>query len=240
MFLELKDVNNEFRKRYFETLKYRLAFGSLELEEMNDNLAEVSQTLKIYNQLVAINYIFEQPEYEELKHFQFTKIVCDVVERVTGGEIIGFRKTKAIVKGSKVERTSPEMILNNLYYLIDDYNYQMRSKRMSYFEIEAAFHIRFLHIHPFEDGNGRVARILLTHHLCNSDLAPCIITKNSKSEYCSLIENSDIKGLALFFEKLSNKEFDNMICMYKDLDEKGQIISNKMTKEQEEEYYKLK
>ena len=50
MFLEL-EYNNEFRRAYFETLKYRMAFGSLELEGYNGDLAHINQSLKIYNQL---------------------------------------------------------------------------------------------------------------------------------------------------------------------------------------------
>ena len=35
------------------------------------------------------------------------------------------------------------------------------------FKREARFHIEFIRIHPFEDGNGRTGRIILNAHLAN-------------------------------------------------------------------------
>ena len=130
------------------------------------------------------------------------------------------------------------MIRNDLWYLIDDYNYQLSiaKTKKEIFEAEAFFHIRFLHIHPFEDANGRTARILLTYNLAKNNIAPCIITIDRKREYCDYIENSDIKGLASLFEKLSNDELKIMIAIYNDLDKRGLIPSNKMNDEQLDRY----
>ena len=242
MFLELKN-ENEFKRNYFDTLKYRLAYGSLELEGLSGDLAEITQSMKIFNQLNAINFIFGDKDHEkELSHYEFTNLVCDVVNHVSGGEISDFRKTKAIVQGSKVERSKASMIRNDLWFLIDDYNYMIKNAKSmkEICEIEAIFHIRFLHIHPFEDANGRTARILLAYNMAKNNLAPCIITKEIKREYCDYIERNDIKGLARLFEKLSQMEIKNMLVLYKDLNEKGLIETNNMTKEQEEAYKSLK
>ena len=241
MFLELSKESN-FKKNYFEMLKYRLAFASLELEGMSDDLADIKQSIKIYNQLNAINYIFDNHKEEELSHYDFTNLLCNIAERVTGEEITDFRKTSAYVNGSNVERSKPQMIRNDLWYLIDDYNYRIANckSEKDFFEIEAEFHIRLLHIHPFEDGNGRVARILLAYNMSKHSIAPCIITKEIKKEYCDLIENADAKKLAELFEKLSKKELDTMVSLYKELDEKGLIEDNIMSDTQEKEYQKIK
>ena len=243
MFLELKD-NSEYKKTYFDMLKYRLAYGSLEVEGIEGDLADATQSMKIYNQLSSINYIFEELKNHtgNLSHFEFTNLVCKVAELVSGGEISDFRKTKAIVNGSKVERSKASMIRNDLWFLIDDYNYMVKNAKSmkEICEIEAIFHIRFLHIHPFEDANGRTARILLAYNMAKNNLAPCIITKEIKREYCDYIERNDIKGLARLFEKLSQMEIKNMLVLYKDLNEKGLIETNNMTKEQEEAYKSLK
>ena len=243
MFLELRN-DNEYKKTYFDALKYRLAYGSLEVEGIEGDLADATQSMKIYNQLSAINYIFKELENHNhpLSHFEFTNLVCRVAELVSGGEISDFRKTKAIVNGSKVERSKASMIRNDLWYLIDDYNYMIKNAKTEeeLYEIEARFHIRFAHIHPFEDANGRTARILLAYNMAKSNLAPCIITKETKKEYCDYIEHNDIKGLARLFEKLSKNELKTMISLYNDLDKQGLIETNKMTEEQEEEYKKMK
>lgn len=238
MFLEIKNKESNYRKQYFDMLKYRLAYGSLELEGEEGDLADTTQSLKIYNTLDAIDYIFDCGSEICLKHFQFTDRLCKVVERVTGGEVSDFRKTKAVVNGSNVKRTEPNLIINDLYYLIDDYNYQISNCKTpdDIYEVEAQFHIRLLYIHPFEDGNGRTARIFLTHNLMKNNLAPCIITKEIKRKYCDLIENYDIKGLAEMFKELSSKELDTMVSLYKMLDEKGLIDDNIFSDDQEQKY----
>ena len=241
MFLELSKESN-FKKTYFEMLKYRLAFASLELEGISDDLSDIKQSIKIYNQLNAINYMFDTHKEESLSHYEFTNLLCNVAEKVTGEEINNFRTTTAYVNGSSVERSKPQMIRNDLWYLIDDYNYRIENckNEKEFFEIEADFHIRFLHIHPFEDGNGRVARILLAYNMSKHSIAPCIITKEIKKEYCDMIENSDTKKLAELFEELSKKELDTMVSLYKELDEKGLIEDNYMSDKQLEEYEKVK
>ena len=130
------------------------------------------------------------------------------------------------------------MIRNDLWYLIDDYNYQIKNCKTEreIFEVEAQFHIRLLHIHPFEDCNGRTSRIFLFYNMCKNNLAPVIITNEVKEQYCLLIENGDYKGLADLFEKLSKKELEVMVALYRELDEKGLINTNKMNEEQEVEY----
>lgn len=241
MFLELES-DNAYKKSYFEMLKYRLAYGSLELEGIDDDLAEINQSIKIYNQLSAINYVFGTRENDAyMNHLDFLNFTCNIASLVSGGEITDFRKTKAIVNGSKVKRCEANLIRNDLLYLIDDYNYRIKHAKTEkeMFEIEAMFHIRFLHIHPFEDANGRTARIILAYNLSNNNLAPCIISKNKKDEYCNYIESSDYKGLASMFRELSKKELSTMISLYTDLDRNGLIKSNCMTDEQEKRYKML-
>ena len=59
MFLELQS-NHVFRKNYFDMLKYRLAYGSLQLEGIDDDVANINQSMQIFNQLQAINFIFDK------------------------------------------------------------------------------------------------------------------------------------------------------------------------------------
>ena len=242
MFLEFESDNN-YKKSYFDMLKYRLAYGSLELEGIDDDLATINQSMKIYNQLSAINYVFTNGFHnnEYINHLDFLNFICNIATLVSGNEIKDFRKTKAIVNGSKIKRCDANMIRNDLLYLIDDYNYRIKNAKSEdeIYEIEALFHIRFLHIHPFEDANGRTARILLTYNLAKNNLAPCIITKNAKDEYCNYIETSNYKALANMIRKLSLKELDTMISLYNELDNNGLIKSNHMTAEQEKEYKQL-
>jgi len=240
--LFLPNDDFEFKKVYFDVVKYRLTRGSLELEGEDSDYAHAIHSIKIYNQLEAINYIFNNYGEGELSHYEFTNLLCDITSKLTSGEISSFRTTTAIVNGSNVPRTNPQMIRNDLWYLIDDYNYQIKKCKTErdFYETEARFHIRLLHIHPFEDCNGRTARIFLFYQMCKNNLAPAIITNDTKDLYCKLIENGDSEGLADLFEKLSKKELDVMLALYTNLDKKGVNGPNKMTVEHEEKLRGIK
>lgn len=59
-------------------------------------------------------------------------------------------------------------------------------------EVEAAWlHHRFTQIHPFQDGNGRIARALATLVLIRGGLFPMIITLDQKSDYLDCLEHAD-------------------------------------------------
>ena len=45
--------------------------------------------------------------------------------------------------------------------LVKWYNACEKKKTLSVIELAALFHYRYIRIHPFEDGNGRIARLLV-------------------------------------------------------------------------------
>lgn len=57
--------------------------------------------------------------------------------------------------------------------------------------IAATFHFRFVEIHPFDDGNGRMARLLMNLILMQAGYVPVIIQTNTKAEYLLALELAD-------------------------------------------------
>lgn len=58
--------------------------------------------------------------------------------------------------------------------------------------IAASFHIRFIDIHPFGDGNGRMARILSNLILMISGYPPMVVKASAKDEYYRALNESTI------------------------------------------------
>lgn len=217
---KFKDDNN-LKIEYLENLKLRLTMSSLELEGENGNLASAKQALRIMGQLEALEYAFKNDEVIYNK-WDFFKELVDINKFVTNGEVNNFRTTHAEVMGSNVRRSDPRNIRNDLLYLVDDHNFQMdlykKNKNVDdLFLYEAQFHIRLLHIHPFDDGNGRTARVILAKHLFFNNFAPAVVTKETKREYCEYIENNDIIGLKEFLKALSKEEEKNMNVIYENI-----------------------
>ena len=65
--------------------------------------------------------------------------------------------------------------------------------------VEAAWlHYRFVQIHPFQDGNGRVSRLLMIWPYLKRGLPVPIITAQGKSDYIDALEEADKGELQAF------------------------------------------
>ncbi len=58
------------------------------------------------------------------------------------------------------------------------------------------FHHRFTQIHPYQDGNGRVARAVTTLILLRADLLPLVVDRDLRVEYIGALEKGDYGDLA--------------------------------------------
>ncbi|MCY3631034.1 MAG: Fic family protein [Rhodothermaceae bacterium] len=78
-------------------------------------------------------------------------------------------------------------------------------------EVEAAWlHHRFTQIHPFTDGNGRVARALATMVLIQGGSFPLVVRDEKRSDYIDALEEADrgkLAPLVNFFVSLLKQEF---------------------------------
>ena len=54
--------------------------------------------------------------------------------------------------------------------------------------VAAWLHHRFVQIHPFADGNGRVTRALVTWHLIQHDYLPIVVTRGDRGDYIDALE----------------------------------------------------
>lgn len=74
--------------------------------------------------------------------------------------------------------------------------------------LAAWLHHRFTQIHPYRDGNGRVARALITLVLLKADLLPLVLDRDLRKEYIDALEAADegnLGTLALLFSNLEKK-----------------------------------
>ena len=56
----------------------------------------------------------------------------------------------------------------------------------------AESHWNFIHIHPFDDGNGRTARLLANYALLRNNLPPIVIKSEDRDRYISGLQNADV------------------------------------------------
>lgn len=102
-------------------------------------------------------------------------------------------KTQPNVVGG-METTHPEEVSIEMKKLLEVYNKKIEVK----FEDIIDFHFQFESIHPFQDGNGRVGRLIMFKECLRHQILPFIIEDEYKMFYYrGLSEYSKVKGYLL-------------------------------------------
>lgn len=78
-----------------------------------------------------------------------------------------------------IETTAPEKVPANIRKLLAEYN----SKRNKTIDDIINFHVNFERIHPFQDGNGRVGRLIMFKECLKYNIVPFIVEDNLKLYY---------------------------------------------------------
>ena len=207
MFYEFK-IKDEFYDKYLEFYIERFVYTSIDIEE--DKEPEKLRKKKI-NLLNAFKFSLDSEK--EILDVWDIRDLGDLVN-VEDNVPEGFRRI--IVGAGKYATFQPVLpreIISRLYTLLD--NYKNIWCDLDVFEKEARFHIDFMRIHPFEDGNKRTAKTLLNRNLIYHDRAPVIIQEEDNEVYYNFINNRDYSGFAKFLENRSMSELTNMVALYK-------------------------
>lgn len=76
--------------------------------------------------------------------------------------------------------------------LVDWYNATETEGAMSPVELAALSHYRFIRIHPFEDGNGRIVRLLINCILARHGRPMVVVRNRNKNAYLDALHDADI------------------------------------------------
>ena len=94
--------------------------------------------------------------------------------------------------GDRFEYASPEETPSLMGDLVDWYNEADQSGRFSPVELAALFHYRYIRIHPFEDGNGRIARLMVNYILASHGWPMIVVRSRTKNEYLEALHQADV------------------------------------------------
>ena len=78
-----------------------------------------------------------------------------------------------------MDTTIPEEVADKMKTLLMEYN----AKGAKTFENILDFHVKFERIHPFQDGNGRIGRLIMFKECLKNNIVPFIVDDNLKMFY---------------------------------------------------------
>ena len=148
---------------------------------ITDNSVNVDDIVETVNHFRCIDYIIDHTEErlaeDYIKHLHLLLKTGTSDSRKDWFAVGDYKRLPNEVGGQ--ETCAPEEVHRQLKALLNDYN-QHHPKS---FEDILDLHVRFELIHPFQDGNGRVGRLLMFKECLANGIVPFIITDELKMFY---------------------------------------------------------
>ena len=147
-----------------------------------DTVAKVDDILETSNHFKLVDYMLDVADKKLTEKMikEFHKILKDGTSdsRVEWFNV-GEYKQRANTIGEGVKTTLPQNVEKDMGKLMDWYNLL---KHITIKEI-IEFHYRFESIHPFQDGNGRIGRLIMFKECLKNNIIPFIIRDADKLYY---------------------------------------------------------
>ncbi|OGC25218.1 cell filamentation protein Fic [candidate division WOR-1 bacterium RIFOXYB2_FULL_42_35] len=104
-----------------------------------------------------------------------------ILTKIDDEEAGNYRKLEVRITGSKYIPPSPILLSS----LMHDFDLWLKKniKKLPVIELAALAHFKLVHIHPFIDGNGRTARLLMNLILMRAGYPPAVILKVDRNKY---------------------------------------------------------
>lgn len=177
--IEGSRLSEEQTRLIFET-------NTIGLDDSKTSL-KVDDIIETSNHFQAIDKIIDL--YDEDLREEFIKNIHKILKSGTSDSrkdwfIVGDYKAYPNEVGG-YETTLPENVSREMKNLLEIYN----NKKAKSFEDIIDFHYQFEKIHPFQDGNGRVGRLLILKECLKNDIVPFIINEDLKFFYYRGLSN---------------------------------------------------
>ena len=158
-----------------------------------DNAVNVDDIIETTNHFRAIDYIIDETDAKLteacIKHLHLILKSGTSDQRKDWFNVGEYKRFSNEIGGT--DTTEPENVHKEIKALLKEYN----AKKRPELEDIIDFHQRFEAIHPFQDGNGRVGRLIMFRECLRNAYVPFIITDELKMFYYNGLRNwPKIKG----------------------------------------------
>ena len=148
---------------------------------LSDKAVNVDDIIETSNHFRCIDFMLDNAHLalseRYIKELHFLLKVGTSDSRLDWFRVGEYKKLANEVGG--IDTTAPHAVSNEMKALLDSYN----SKREKSLEDILSFHVAFERIHPFQDGNGRVGRLIMFGECLKHNIVPFTIDEEHKLFY---------------------------------------------------------
>lgn len=121
------------------------------------------------------------------------------------GDYKSFPNSVRLQNGEIFHYASPQETPALMNDLLDWYKQASDDTSKHPVEVASELHYQFVRIHPFDDGNGRISRMLMNYHLLRNGYPPVIIKSADKKDYLFALHEADTGDLNAFVRFVAEK-----------------------------------
>ncbi len=178
----------------------------------------LNEHLEAINHKDAILYIEDiVRDKEALTEFQIRNIHQIILKKIDDKNAGKYRQENVVISGAKHIPPYFLHVPGEMENLIKWYDENI--EKIHAIELAANVHKEFVRIHPFVDGNGRTARLLMNFELMKKGYLPVIIKKENRLQYYELLDKAhtqeENKEFILFIADLEEEMLDSYLKIIK-------------------------
>jgi len=182
----------------------------------------LNEHLEAVNHAKAVSFIKKlladkktRKEITESDILEIHRIILSGINDAYAGR---YRNIAVRIAGSRVVLPNPVRVPE----LMEDFMEWLRGDNQEHtIKIAADAHFKLVSIHPFVDGNGRTARLLMNLLLTQEGYPPAIIKTENRKFYINAIEKGQLTGSMDDYYKIIYEAVDKSLDIYLDALEKS-------------------
>ncbi len=222
-----RPLNSSVVRKLEEEFSIAWTYNSNALE---GNTLSIQETELVVHRGIAIGGKTVQEHLEAINHGKGIEYLKDIIQKnaeisencikemhgiilrsIDDAEAGNYRRTNVRIMGA--HHLPPQSIkIPNLMEDFINWYYQNEGK-MDAAEMASELHYRLVMIHPFVDGNGRVARLLMNLYLMGKGYPPGIILKADRKKYYRVLNEANL-GKKGPYEDFIGRAIERSLILY--------------------------
>ena len=175
----------------------------------------LQEHFEVINHAEAISFIEDQVNQTEPLNERTLKMIHHLILKNIDDENAGrYRSINVRISGSQHEPPHFLQVENEMQELFTWYD--QAKDQLHPVELATLFHFKFFYIHPFADGNGRTARLLMNLILMGHGFPPAIVKAENAQRltYYETLETASIQGNTQPFIELITQCVEESLSTY--------------------------